>query len=77
MGDTVKLSANLSRDVVDALRELAGKRGVSMTEVLRQAISQDKYFQDAADRGDKVLVASKSGRMREVLTPAAISRPLG
>ena len=64
----VKLSANLSRAVVDALKEIAEKRGISMTEALRQAISHEKYFQDAVDQDLKILLEEpKSGRLREVV----------
>ena len=74
MSDTVKLSANLSRSVVDALKDVAEKRGVSMTEVLRQAISHEKYFQDASERDEKVLLEDKSGRIREIVMASSLSR---
>jgi hypothetical protein len=64
----VKISANLSSAVVDALKEIAAKRGISMTEALRQAISHEKYFQDAIDQDQKILLEEpKSGRLREVV----------
>ena len=68
----VKISANLSSAVVDALKQLAEKRGVSMTEALRQAISHEKFFQDAIDENQKILLEEpKSGRLREiVLSPS-------
>jgi hypothetical protein len=64
----VKISANLSSAVVDALKEIAAKRGISMTEALRQAISHEKYFQDAIDQDQKILLEEpKSGKLREVV----------
>ncbi len=64
----VKISANLSATVVEALRDIAAKRGISMTEALRQAISHEKYFQDAIDQNQKILLEEpKSGRLREVV----------
>jgi predicted transcriptional regulator len=64
----VKISANLSDAVVEALKEIATKRGISMTEALRQAISHEKYFQDAIDQDQKILLEEpKSGRLREVV----------
>lgn len=74
MSDTVKLSANLSRPVVEALKDLAEKRGVSMTEALRQAISHEKYFQDAAERDERVLLEDKSGRLKEVVLSSSFRR---
>jgi cytidylate kinase len=67
MSDTVTLSANLSRPVANALKELAQRRGVSMTEMLRLAISHEKYFQDAVDRNEKVLLRDSDGSYREVI----------
>jgi hypothetical protein len=67
MGD-VKISANLSTAVVEALKDIAARRGVSMTEALRQAISHEKYFQDAIDEDRRILLEDpKSGRLREVV----------
>jgi predicted transcriptional regulator len=69
----VKISANLSSAVVDALKEIAAKRGISMTEALRQAISHEKFFQDAVDQDQKVLLEEpKTGRLREVLLPPSL-----
>ena len=67
MSDTVKLSANLSRPVANTLKELAERRGVSMTEMLRQAISHEKFFQDAVDQDEKVLVRDRNGNYREII----------
>jgi hypothetical protein len=59
--------------VVDALKEIAAKRGISMTEALRQAISHEKFFQDAVDQDQKVLLEEpKTGRLREVLLPPSL-----
>jgi hypothetical protein len=64
----VKISANLSAAVVEALKDIAARRGISMTEALRQAISHEKYFQDAIDQDQKILLEEpKSGRLREVV----------
>jgi hypothetical protein len=65
---TVKISANLSGTVVNALKDIADKKGVSITEALRQAISHEKYFLDAAERNEKVLLEDTStGKLREVV----------
>lgn len=62
----MKLSVTLSADVVDAVRELATKRGTSMTEVIRQAIGTFKYFDDVVRDGGHVLI-ERGGRMFEVI----------
>src|SRR5438045_3422254 len=42
----IKMSVNLSADVVEALKELAEKRNTTMTEVLRQAIGTEKFIDE-------------------------------
>jgi hypothetical protein len=73
---TVKISANLSDTVVAALKEIAAKKQVSVTEALRQAISHEKYFLDAAERNEKVLLENSStGKIREVVLYPTLYRP--
>jgi hypothetical protein len=73
--NTVKISANLSNTVVDALKDIANKKGVSITEALRQAISHEKYFLEAAERNEKVLLEdSSTGRVREVVLNPSLHR---
>jgi predicted transcriptional regulator len=67
MSDTVKLTANLSRAVANALKELAERRGVSMTEMLRLAISHEKFFQDAVDQNEKILLRDPNGNYDEII----------
>jgi predicted transcriptional regulator len=51
-----KLSVNLSKEVLGALRELAEREGVTMTEVLRRAISTQAFIQDAQREGKAILL---------------------
>jgi hypothetical protein len=74
MDSTVKISANLSNTVVAALKDIAEKKGVSITEALRQAISHEKYFLEAAERSEKVLLEDKAGKTREVVLNPTIYR---
>jgi predicted transcriptional regulator len=53
---TTKVTVNLPDDVVKALDMLATKRGITKTEALRQAIVNEKFFQDTHDGGDEVLI---------------------
>lgn len=63
----VRLSANLSGEVVDALKEVATRQGITITEALRRAISHQKFFTDAVRGGDKVLLRKPDGTYREIL----------
>ena len=63
----VKVTTNLPEAVFVALRELAEERGVSMTELLRQAISTEKFVNDALNRGEAIMLASPNrDTVREV-----------
>lgn len=63
----VKVTTNLPVAVFDVLRELADERATTMTEVLRQAISTERFFTDAVERKETILLESPDGqRVREV-----------
>lgn len=63
----VKTSLNLPQNVVDALQEIAQKRGTTMAQVVRQAIATEKFLHDTVQEGGKVLVEGKDKSVREVL----------
>lgn len=65
---SVRLSVNLAKDVADALRWIADKRGISVTEAVRRAISTQNYVERASDRGAKILVQEpNSDVLRELV----------
>lgn len=53
---TTKVTVNLPEEVVKALGVLANKRGITKTEALRQAIVNEKFFQENHDNGNEVLI---------------------
>lgn len=63
----IKMSVNLSTDVVKVLKELAEKRGSTMTEVLRQAIGTEKLIEEVNEDGGKILIEDKRGRIRQLV----------
>lgn len=63
----IKMSVNLSADVVGVLKALAGKRNTSMTEVLRQAIGTEKFIDEVNEKAGKILVEDKMGRIRQLV----------
>ena len=65
--DLIKMSVNLSADVVAVLKALAGKRNTTMTEVLRQAIGTEKFVDDVNENEGKILVEDKKGRIRQLV----------
>lgn len=62
----VKLTVNLSEEVVDALKEMADEDGTSVTEQLRRAISTQKWLHDVQNRDARILVEDPKRGTREV-----------
>ena len=54
-----KVTVNLPDDVVEAVADLAAKRGITKTEAIRQAIANEKFFQDTRDSGSEILIQDK------------------
>jgi metal-responsive CopG/Arc/MetJ family transcriptional regulator len=66
MARTHRVNVNFSESAYQALEDLAERKGKSMSEVLRDAIALEKWFQDTNEEGGKVVV-EKDGRAREVI----------
>jgi predicted transcriptional regulator len=62
-----KISVNLSDEVLDALREMAARDNVTMTEALRRAISTFKFLQDAQRSGKALLLRDPATKETERL----------
>lgn len=67
----VKISANLAEDIVEDMKQRADEQGISMTELLRQALATQKFLQEEQDRGTKLLLKHDGENDRELIgTPA-------
>jgi hypothetical protein len=62
-----RTSFNLSEDAERVVRELAQKRGVSMGEVIRRALSTEKFLTDKHAAGAKILIQEPDKTLREVV----------
>lgn len=63
----VKTTVNLPQAAIDALSEIAGKRGTSMSEVIRQAIATEKFLFDTDQSGGKILIEEKDKRLKQIV----------
>lgn len=54
MATKQKLTVNLSPQLVDVLRELAEKHGNTLTDELKRAIEDRKFFSDKIADGNEV-----------------------
>ena len=67
-GMAKKLTANIHDDVAKLLTDLAEKRGVSVTEVVRSAISTEHFLnQELSGHGNKLLLKEPDGTLKEVV----------
>lgn len=52
----VKTTLNLSEDAVETMHELATARNTTFAEVVRRALALDRYIQEAARDGRRILI---------------------
>ena len=62
----VRLSVNLSPDLADELKQYAGRKGISITEAVRRAITVLAFVESAQSRGAS-LHLEEGGALKEVL----------
>ena len=63
-----RVNVNFASSTYQALEDLAGVKGKSKSEVLRDAIVHEKWFQDARKHGSRVLVEEPNGKVREIIS---------
>ena len=63
----VKVSFNLPESYVLALKALAKDRQSTVTEVLRRAISTEKFLAEEVEKGTTVLLKDKKGATQQVV----------
>lgn len=61
MPERKKLTVNLSSEIVDVLKNMADRNGSSMTEELRNAISDRKFFIEQKDAGKRIVLEGSEG----------------
>jgi hypothetical protein len=67
----VKISANLSEDIVEDMKQRADEQGITMTELLRQALATQKFLQEEQDRGTRLILKHDGENDRELVgTPS-------
>jgi Ribbon-helix-helix protein, copG family len=64
---STRLSINLSTETADALRELAGRKGLSITEGIRRAIAAWQFLEVETSRGNQIAVIEQDGSVRTVV----------
>lgn len=62
MSTKKKLTVNLSEELVDVLRNLADQNDSSMTEELKKAISDRKFFSERKAAGSRIVLEDGNER---------------
>lgn len=65
--ERVKVSFNLTPQEVERLKDLASKRGVTATDVLRRALATEFYIYDTYAEGGKLLIEEPGKPTRELV----------
>ncbi|HXH37309.1 MAG TPA: CopG family transcriptional regulator [Thermoanaerobaculia bacterium] len=63
----VKTTISLPEDAVTVLRELSEARNVSFAEVVRRALTMDKYLTDARSDGCRILIEDPKKLIKEIV----------
>lgn len=64
---SVKVSFNLPADELAALKELAKRRRVSVTQALRQAIADSKFIEDQMKVNNQLVVERPDGSRSDIV----------
>lgn len=63
----LKTTIALPEQTVAVLRELAAARNVSFAEVVRRAITVEKYLNDARNEGCRILIEDPEKLIKEIV----------
>jgi hypothetical protein len=62
-----RFNVNFSEGAYRDLTTLAERKGKTMSEVLRDAVALERWFDETTRDGNKVLVEQPDGKIREVI----------
>lgn len=61
-----KVIVNLPEDAIELIKKLAKERNVTSTEVLKQALRKENFFNNVKESDGRILIEEKSGKVKEV-----------
>ena len=64
---THRVNVNFSDDAYKTLKEIASSRDKTISEVLRDAIALERWYEETKREGGRVIVERRDGREREVV----------
>jgi metal-responsive CopG/Arc/MetJ family transcriptional regulator len=75
--DITKVTVNLPTDTLNALKNIAAKRGTTVTEALRQVIESQNFLQSEMENGSKVLIQNPDRSMQQLVFNAPLTNKKG
>ncbi len=63
--ERVRVGLTLTQGDFDRLKEVAGELDLSVGEVLQRSIATALYLQDQIDKGSKILIQDRNGKLNE------------
>jgi hypothetical protein len=63
----VRLSVNVSPETAGHLKALTGRKGLTITEGIRRAITVWKFVEDEVAAGNELAVIEKDGAIRKIM----------
>jgi hypothetical protein len=66
-GGIVRLSINLSTETADAFKALLERKGLTITEGIRRAITVWQFLEDEASKGNEIAVIEQDDKVRKVV----------
>lgn len=63
----VRLNVNLNKETAEALKEIAQKENISLTEAVRRAIAILKFVEEEQGRGRKIQTMDRDGKDKREL----------
>lgn len=63
----VRLNVNLNKETAAALKDIADKQGISLTEAVRRAIALLKFIDDERTGGRKIQTMDSDGKNKREL----------
>lgn len=66
MANVHRVNVNFSEEAYDELTELAQRKGKTLSDLLRDAIALERWFDETKREGSRVLV-ERDGKVREIV----------
>ncbi len=67
MANVHRVNVNFSDDAYEELSELAQRKGKTISDLLRDAIALERWFEETNREGSRVLVEKRDGKVREII----------